>query len=127
MGIEGPITSPSFTLINEYRPGQAKLPLYHMDLYRLEEVEAVLTLGLDEYFYGDGVCIIEWADRAPDSLPAEHLWIELSYVDEITRGLVITPAGKQYEQLLRSLRKVLGKVGIGESDKVGEKCIAASD
>ena len=99
--IVGPITSPSFTLINEYRQEQARLPLYHMDLYRLGAVKEVLTLGLDEYFYGEGICVIEWADRAPDALPAEHLWIELRYINEADRGLLMKAVGKRYQELLR--------------------------
>jgi len=105
LGIEEPITSPSFTLINEYRQEQARLPFYHTDLYRLGEVKEVLTLGLDEYFYGEGVCVIEWADRAPEALPAEHLWIELRYIDESNRGLLMKAVGKRYEELLREFNE----------------------
>ena len=60
MGIEDYVTSPTFSIINEY---YGKLNLYHFDTYRLEDVEEVSYLGFDEYFYGDGVCVIEWADR----------------------------------------------------------------
>ncbi len=105
LGIEGPITSPSFTLINEYRQEQARLPLYHVDLYRLGESKEVLTLGLEEYFYGEGVCVVEWADRASEALPAEHLWIELRYVVETKRGLLMKAVGKRYEELLRGFKR----------------------
>jgi tRNA threonylcarbamoyladenosine biosynthesis protein TsaE len=100
LGIEGPITSPSFTLINEYRQERARLPFYHADLYRLGEAKEALTLGLDEYFYGEGVCVVEWADRAPEALPAEHLWIELRYIAQAKRGLLMKAVGKRYEELL---------------------------
>jgi len=105
LGIEGPITSPSFTLINEYRPERARLPFYHIDLYRLGEAKETLTLGLEEYFYGEGVCVVEWADRAPEALPAERLWIELRYIVDTKRGLLMKAVGKRYEELLREFRR----------------------
>jgi tRNA threonylcarbamoyladenosine biosynthesis protein TsaE len=105
LGVEGPITSPSFTLINEYRQKQARLPFYHVDLYRLGEAKETLTLGLEEYFYGEGVCVVEWADRVPEALPAEHLWIELRYIAETKRGLLMKAVGKRYEELLQEFRR----------------------
>lgn len=105
LGIEGSITSPSFTLINEYRQEQVRLPLYHIDLYRIGEAEETLTLGLEEYFYGEGVCVVEWADRAPEALPAEHLWIELRHIAETKRGLVMKAVGQRYEELLWEFRR----------------------
>ncbi len=105
LGVEGPITSPSYTLINEYGPNQARLPFYHIDLYRLEEAEETLTLGLEEYFYGEGVCVVEWADRVPETLPAEHLWIELRHIAETKRGLLIKAVGNRYQELLREFKR----------------------
>ncbi len=105
LGIEGPITSPSFTFINEYRQKQARLPFYHIDLYRIGQAQETLTLGLDEYFYGDGVCVVEWADRALEVLPAEHLWVELRYIVETKRGLLMKPVGKRYEELLQEFKR----------------------
>jgi tRNA threonylcarbamoyladenosine biosynthesis protein TsaE len=105
LGVEAPITSPSYTLINEYRPEQARLPFYHIDLYRLGEAKETLTLGLEEYFYGEGVCVVEWADRVPETLPAEHLWIELRYIVETKRGLLMKAMGKRYDELLREFKR----------------------
>jgi tRNA threonylcarbamoyladenosine biosynthesis protein TsaE len=105
LGVEGPITSPSFTLINEYRPAQARLPFYHIDLYRLGEAKETLTLGLEEYFYGEGACVVEWADRVSEALPAEHLWIELRYIDETKRGLLMKAVGRRYEELLQEFKR----------------------
>jgi len=105
LGVEGPITSPSYTLINEYGQEQARLPFYHVDLYRLGEAKEALTLGLEEYFYGEGVCVVEWADRAPGALPAEHLWIALHYIVETKRGLLMKAVGKRYEELLREFKR----------------------
>jgi tRNA threonylcarbamoyladenosine biosynthesis protein TsaE len=103
LGIEGPIASPSFTLISEYK--QARLPFYHIDLYRIGEAKETLSLGLEEYFYGEGVCVVEWADRAPEVLPAERLWIELRHIDETKRGLLMKAMGKRYEELLREFKR----------------------
>jgi tRNA threonylcarbamoyladenosine biosynthesis protein TsaE len=105
LGIEGPITSPSFTLINEYKQEQARLLFYHIDLYRIGEAKEALALGLEEYFYGEGVCIVEWADRAPEALPAEHLWIELRYIEETKRSLLMKAVGEHYQELLRQFKQ----------------------
>ena len=69
LGIMEPVTSPTFTIVCEYREG--RLPLYHFDVYRLEDVEELFEIGWEEYLYGDGVCLIEWADRIAEELPEE--------------------------------------------------------
>ena len=66
-------TSPTFTIVHEYQGG--RLPIYHFDFFRLENRESTDRLGLDDYFFGDGVCVIEWADRFPDLVPAHARWI----------------------------------------------------
>jgi tRNA threonylcarbamoyladenosine biosynthesis protein TsaE len=68
-----PVTSPTFTIIHEYPAG--RLPIYHFDFFRLENRESVARLGLDEYFFGDGISVIEWADRFPESIPEQARWI----------------------------------------------------
>lgn len=83
LGSDAEVTSPTFTLIHEY-PG-ARFPIYHFDFYRLDSSEAVLRLGFDDYVEGDGVCIIEWADRFPDLLPPRTKWIALVTQDETRR------------------------------------------
>ena len=70
LGITEPVTSPTFTIVQEYREG--RLPLYHFDVYRIEEPEEMEEVGLDDYLYGDGVCLIEWAERIRELLP-EHV------------------------------------------------------
>lgn len=67
------VTSPTFTLVHEYSGGQ--LPLYHFDFYRLEEVAALRLLDFDEYIFGKGVSVIEWADKFPDALPPQTYWV----------------------------------------------------
>ena len=77
------VTSPTFVLIHEYADG--RLPVYHFDFYRLENREAVLRLGFDEYVFGDGVSVIEWADRHPDLIPDEAKWLSFEIKSEEVR------------------------------------------
>lgn len=108
LGVSAPVTSPTFTLINEYtrRATGARLPLFHADLYRLDRPEAeAVDLGLEEYLDGPGVCIIEWAERAPSLWPAERLVIRLRTVSETKRTLVFAPEGERYVALIRALRR----------------------
>ena len=85
LGSSNQATSPTFTLIHEYSGG--RLPVYHFDFYRLETADEVARLGLDEYLYGDGVCIIEWADRFPELLPTGTRWISLEVQSETARAI----------------------------------------
>ena len=95
LGIEETITSPTFTLIKEYLNGE--LPLYHMDVYRLEEMDE--SIGYKDYFKKGGVTIIEWADIIEKDLPKERLDIKFKILDEDTRVLVFIPHGEKYEEL----------------------------
>lgn len=99
LGIEDNVTSPTFTLVKEYLNGE--LPLYHMDVYRLEGSNE--NVGLDEYFYKGGVTIIEWSDLIRDCLPEERLDIKFKVIDENTRVLVFEPHGNIYEDLCHSV------------------------
>ena len=99
LGIEDNITSPTFNIIKEYNSGE--LPLYHMDVYRLEDNDS--NIGITEYFNKGGVTIIEWSEIIKDKLPEERLDIKFKFVDENTRLLVITPHGMQYEELCDSV------------------------
>jgi tRNA threonylcarbamoyladenosine biosynthesis protein TsaE len=106
MGIEGPISSPSFTLVNEYSPPGSNLRLYHIDLYRLADgIRDALAIGLDEYLYSNGVCVVEWAERADDLMPAVRLTVEMHYVDFYKRGLVFRPHGARAQALLEQYRR----------------------
>lgn len=95
LGIEENITSPTFNIIKEYDSGEA--PLYHMDVYRLEEADE--SIGIRDYFTKGGVTIIEWADIIRDILPEKRLEIKFKTIDEDTRVLVFTPYGEEYEEL----------------------------
>ena len=99
LGIEESITSPTFTIIKEYDSGE--MPLYHMDVYRLDgNTEGV---GIEEYYNKGGIVIIEWAKTIKDILPEERLEIKFKVVDENRRMLVITPHGQKYEELCEAV------------------------
>ncbi len=67
------VSSPTFTIVHEYREG--RLPVYHFDFFRVENRQSLVRLGLDDYFFGDGVSVIEWADRFPEFIPEQARWI----------------------------------------------------
>lgn len=95
LGIKETITSPTFTIIKEYEDGE--MPLYHMDVYRLDgEYDGI---GIEEYYKKNGVVIIEWANTVKDILPKERLDIKFSVIDENKRILTIEPHGLKYEEL----------------------------
>jgi len=99
LGIEENITSPTFTIIKEYDSGE--MPLYHMDVYRLDgNTEGV---GIEEYYNKGGIVIIEWAKTIKDILPEERLEIKIKVIDENRRMLVITPHGQKYEELCEAV------------------------
>ncbi len=122
MGITATITSPTFTLLKEYT-AQArfvahtnqsnastaklhKLALYHFDLYRLDEPEEIVDLGFEDYFYdSDGVCVVEWADKASELWVPERLAINMNMQGETERGLEFTATGTRYSELLRQFQK----------------------
>ncbi|KAB2330017.1 tRNA (adenosine(37)-N6)-threonylcarbamoyltransferase complex ATPase subunit type 1 TsaE [Bacillus mesophilum] len=98
LGITKTVSSPTFTIIKEYR---GRLPLYHMDVYRVQD--SFEDLGFDEYFYGDGVTVVEWAHLIKDQLPDELLTIYLYHSGEEERRIEFSPAGKRYEVLCKEL------------------------
>ena len=99
LGIDEHVTSPTFNIIKEYEGGE--LPLYHMDVYRLEG--KCETIGFDDYFKKEGICIIEWSDMICDCLPEERLQIDFKLIDENTRVLVLKPYGQKYIDLVESV------------------------
>lgn len=101
LGIKEYALSPSFIIVREL---YGRLPLYHMDLYRLNHIEEIAGLGLDEYFYGNGVCVVEWAEKGLSELPSEHLLIQLSYLSDTGRSLQFKPSGQRYVEMLTRLK-----------------------
>lgn len=99
LGIEENITSPTFNIIKEYLNGE--MPLYHMDVYRLDgKIDGV---GIEDYFKKDGVVIIEWADTIQSYLPEERLDIKFKVIDENTRLLIFKPCGQKYEEVCEAV------------------------
>lgn len=100
LGIEEPVTSPTFTIIKEY---EASIPLYHIDAYRLEFSDE--DIGLDEYINENGITVIEWAQFIEQYLPEELLNIKIDYIDETSRSFTFTAKGKYYEDIITRLFK----------------------
>jgi tRNA threonylcarbamoyladenosine biosynthesis protein TsaE len=113
---ERTVRSPSFVLIQRY---QGRVPVYHADLYRLDGPADVEEIGLRECRGGDGVAVIEWADKIETALPAERLDIIIAHQTEHTRLLTLTPRGTRYQQLLRRWSSASG--GSGETQSPGGK------
>lgn len=104
LGVEEnvPVVSPTFTLINEY-PG--KIPLIHLDVYRLSGPRDLEDMGYEEYFEGGGIIVIEWAEKIRDILPAKTLFVGMRYIDENTREMILEGPGdkiRKIEELLKA-------------------------
>ena len=104
LGFEGPVTSPTFVLIAEYR---ARIFLYHMDLYRLADGLVKFDLGLDEYFYGDGVTVVEWPEYGGDAIPSDHLRIRFSHEGPEARLLDCEFSGENRFDTYDKFRKAI--------------------
>ena len=87
LGSGAAVTSPTFTILHEYSSG--RFPVYHFDFFRLEDRQSVARLGLDDYFFGDGVSVIEWADRFPEFIPGQARWILFEIKSENTRAITL--------------------------------------
>ena len=92
--------SPTFVLVNEY---VARLPVYHIDLYRTGSSDEVADLGLDEYLFGDGVCVVEWPERAPEYFPQGHALVELDVTAPTTRRITISSSSARYSRTIEAL------------------------
>lgn len=106
VGKDAWIRSPSFTLINEY---QGRLPVYHIDLYRVETRPQLEGLNLREYVYSDGVSLIEWFEHLPADEVDEYLELKMAYVDGNRRQLTFSPHGQRYKKIVESLRLQKGR------------------
>ena len=114
LGGEEYARSPTFVLICEYA---ARLTLYHMDLYRLDSIDEVVDLGIDDYFLGDGVCVVEWADKGVDAFDGECLTVRIEDLGGDRRALTFRADAARYSALMDALneRRVVGNGG-GDSD-----------
>lgn len=102
LGVAGPVTSPTFTLIKVY---QGRLPFYHADLYRLEDPAQLEDLGLEEFIYGDGVFVVEWAGRLGKYAPVDFLEVRFEYLPDPQNGrqIALLPHGRRYRELVGKL------------------------
>ncbi|MGD6805054.1 tRNA (adenosine(37)-N6)-threonylcarbamoyltransferase complex ATPase subunit type 1 TsaE [Rossellomorea vietnamensis] len=100
LGVKRNVNSPTFTIIKEY---QGRLPLYHMDVYRLDD--SFEDLGFDEYFDGGGVTVVEWAHLIKDQLPENRLAVTIMRVSDEERKITLEPSGKRYEMLCKEIFK----------------------
>ena len=87
LGSGDDVTSPTFTILHEYRTG--RLPVYHFDFFRVEDRRSIERLGADDYFFGDGVSVIEWADRFPEFIPDQARWIVFAITSESQRTITL--------------------------------------
>lgn len=101
LGVREYACSPSFMIAREYH---GRLTLYHLDLYRLDQIEEIIDLGIDQYFNCDAVCAIEWAEKGHGVLPQENLTIEMHYMKNDDRLISFIPHGGHYGTLVQKLR-----------------------
>jgi tRNA threonylcarbamoyladenosine biosynthesis protein TsaE len=106
LGVDGYVRSPTFVLVSVH---QGRLPLYHIDIYRLDEVAEVVDLGLEEYLAGDGVSVIEWASKALEVFPQPYMLVTLTYEGENERLIQLEAMGERYESLLSQVEKRLSR------------------
>ena len=104
LDIQDYVASPTFVLVREMN---GRLPLYHIDLYRLDHIEEITDLGLDDYFYGNGVSVVEWAEKGTNVLPEDNLQVQINYVDLLKRQFILTSYGERYEKLLSDLKSLI--------------------
>ncbi len=109
------VHSPTFILANEYRSG--RMPLFHVDAYRVATAGEAIGFGFDDYLNDDGVTVIEWADRIQGALPAEHLVVRFQYLGENEREISITAHGERYARLITELRESENAVGTSQMGK----------
>ena len=99
--------SPTFVLVSQY---QGRLTVYHMDLYRVDSIEEIADLGLDEYLFGDGVCVVEWAEKAPEIFTRQGLTVQIDYVDATTRRLTLTGVSQRFARVLEAVQSAMIKL-----------------
>lgn len=98
LGVEDQVTSPSFVIANEYA---GRVPLYHVDLYRIDQMDQASLEAIDEYFGGDGLCIVEWPSALPAELTRGAVRVELAVTGESTRRLILTEGPERFRRVFR--------------------------
>ena len=102
LGVKENALSPTFVIMREMH---GRLALYHIDLYRLDRLEETEDLGLDDYFYGEGVSVVEWAEKALALMPPDRMMVRIDYLSNTERRMRLSPNGKRYEQMVRRLKR----------------------
>lgn len=98
LGIDLSITSPTFNILKEYH---GSLPLYHFDVYRIESMDDFFEIGYEEYFFNQGISVIEWGDKIKTLLPEAYLEIQFKRISDTVRQLIVTPHGLRWEKIVR--------------------------
>jgi tRNA threonylcarbamoyladenosine biosynthesis protein TsaE len=106
LGIKEYACSPSFMIAREYH---GRLELYHLDLYRLDHIEEIADLGLDDYFHNNSVCAIEWAEKGSSMLPGDSLTIAMEHAGDDDRRIKVTPHGARYALLVSQLKELIAQ------------------
>ena len=115
LGVGDRVTSPTFVIANEYSIPRKRNKLYHIDLYRVESVAEAMASGLEEYWWGGDICVIEWAERITPILPADRLWVNLGYCGPLSRRLVFEACGPASTELLDRFQAAV-KILAGRAD-----------
>ena len=102
LGHIGAVKSPTYTLVEPYE--FTDFNVYHFDLYRIDEVKEVFFLGYEEFLYGEGVAVVEWADKLGELLPKDHLAVELTALKENERMIKLSAKGRRYRQFIEKIK-----------------------
>ena len=94
------VNSPTFVFMNAY---QGRLPLFHFDLYRLNDIEGISSIGTDEFLYGDGISVVEWADRLGSLMPDEYLRVDLNHKTSDERVIQLSAKGHRYQKVIEKM------------------------
>jgi len=98
------VNSPTFVFMNIY---QGRLPLFHFDLYRLDDIDGIRSIGADEFLYGDGISVVEWADRFGVLMPDEYLRVDLNHKKMDERVIQLSAKGSRYQNIVEKVKCVL--------------------
>ena len=123
LGVTERVTSPTFIIVNEYSLAERRFKLYHIDLYRVESLAEARATGLDEYWSGSDICVIEWAERVRALLPADRLWVHLEHCSPSSRRMAFEACGPRSIELLERFQPVMARMlatrGVGS---VASRC-----
>lgn len=102
MGIYDYVTSPTFMIVNEH---MGEIPLYHFDVYRIDDYTELYDIGYEEYFYGDGVCVIEWPEKMMPLIPEENIFVHISIGDSFDERIIdIESHGVKYDVVIKEMK-----------------------